>query len=393
MSEVYLIEVYEKQVSGFTTYKNELCQCLFESGHKINKIVFGASTDELLFRYEDNVKELLIPAVLSFHLELIGYYLRLYISDGPSTVFMLNFSPSYDIVKLLKEFFQKSRIVYVIHDFIWLTELNGNIESFKLAITEGCEKQNVQRSIEDGMKTFHIVDKVVCLSSDTYKLLEEVYSVEKDKLAYIPNGLKDSFYILSEADKIKIRAKLHITEDEIVFLYVGRVSKQKGILDMLGAFEKLHERFSNFRLIIVGSIPTGFHQYIPYSIRNKVLLFGAVERELLYELYSISNVGVIASHYEQCSYVGIEMQMFSLPIIASDAFGVKCMFDDANALLYHFDSDENRTIMNLLDTINVMLCKSTIELCELKKRARIAYECKYNIIRMQEDYNQLLASI
>ena len=393
MSEVYLIEVYEEQVSGFTTFKNELCQCLFESGHEINKIVFGASIDELLFRYEDNVKVLLIPAVLSYHFELIGYYLRLYISDRPSTVFMLNFSPSYDTVKLLKEFFQKSKIVYVIHDFIWLTELNGNIESFKLAVTEGCEKQDVLRSIEDGMKTFHIVDKVVCLSSDTYKLLEEVYSVEKDKLAYIPNGLKDSYYILSEVDKMKIRAKLHIAEDEVVFLYAGRVSKQKGVLEMLGAFEKLHERFSNFRLVIAGGIPTGFHQYIPYPIRDKVLLLGTVGRELLCELYSISNVGVIASHYEQCSYVGIEMQMFSLPIIASDAFGVKCMFDEANAVSYHFDSDKNRTTVNILEAINVMLSKSTTELSELRNRARIAYEHKYNVIRMQENYNQLLSSI
>ena len=55
---------------------------------------------------------------------------------------------------------------------------------------------------------------------------------------------------------------------------------------------------------------------------------GQLGKKELFELYELSDIGIMPSFHEQCSYVAIEMMMHALPIIGSTSTGLKEMIED-----------------------------------------------------------------
>ena len=61
-----------------------------------------------------------------------------------------------------------------------------------------------------------------------------------------------------------------------------------------------------------------------------MIYIGYLQKNELEKWYQLVDIGVLPSYSEQCSYTGIEMMMYSLPIVASDGFGVRNMFHDGS---------------------------------------------------------------
>ena len=61
---------------------------------------------------------------------------------------------------------------------------------------------------------------------------------------------------------------------------------------------------------------------------------GLIRKDKLCELYAISDIGVMPSFSEQCSYVAIEMMMHGLPIIGNASTGLKEMIVDGETGLH-----------------------------------------------------------
>jgi len=60
---------------------------------------------------------------------------------------------------------------------------------------------------------------------------------------------------------------------------------------------------------------------------GKITFAGKVDKELLSVFYQISDVGVMASFHEQCSYVAIEMMAYGI-LVGTDTTGLKEMLED-----------------------------------------------------------------
>lgn len=56
-----------------------------------------------------------------------------------------------------------------------------------------------------------------------------------------------------EEARLSIRNVLNISEDSILLLYVGRISRDKGILDLAYVFDSLSRRISNIMLLLIGT--------------------------------------------------------------------------------------------------------------------------------------------
>ena len=63
------------------------------------------------------------------------------------------------------------------------------------------------------------------------------------------------------------------------------------------------------------------------SFYGKVTFTGKVEKDFLYKLYQIAEVGVHPSLNEQCSYVAIEMMMHEIPLVGIDSAGIGEMIE------------------------------------------------------------------
>ncbi|MCC8146061.1 MAG: glycosyltransferase, partial [Bacteroidales bacterium] len=117
-------------------------------------------------------------------------------------------------------------------------------------------------------------------------------------------------------------------------VYVGVLSESKGILYILQSLRKVREKGYKVTLYIAGGYSSSVKSFIEKNFKDLSLeILGRISFEELQHYYKESDIGIIASLQEQCSYVAIEMAMFGLPIVTTAVDGLDEMFTDGvNAL-------------------------------------------------------------
>lgn len=388
MKDVYFLDIYEEHRSGFTTYKEELFACF--NGYKnirLHLLVENYPTDEFRIKKVNGMECFYIPRLspIYYRKNILGTLLKQYIKDSSNSIFLINFSPTYQTALMLKEYFPLSKVIYVIHDFIWASFLLGDIDRFKRIITgaETHEKKDIiYKAYEDNIKSLQLVDNIVCLSEDTFDLLSSFYHVESSKLTIIHNGMRDKY----ECDKV-----LKKNSSSITLLAVGRITRQKGMIDLILSFERVSNSFPDSQLVIAGKIEKDTENVLRNHLNDKIHILGDITHKELYEWYQIADIGIVASYYEQCSYVGIEMKMFGLPIVASNSFGVKNMFNENNARMIAIEGKSSEEILcNIANSIIKILEMPMNQRKELARNSRKSYETMYNINHMENNYINLI---
>lgn len=190
----------------------------------------------------------------------------------------------------------------------------------------------------------------------------------------------------------KNRELLYLKKEDKILLFIGRPTKQKGIFDLLEAMHIVLKHCPNTKLVIIGdgnevSMKELINKISPLA--SAVILTGHVNKTTLYKWLSIANVGVISSYYEQCTYAGIEMMMFGLPLVVSDGIGLKNMFiDNRNAKIVRIGNRKQaKKYQNRLANAIIELLQSS-ELClTLSYGARKTYELNYTNKKMRNNYN------
>ena len=388
MKKVYFLDIYEEHRSGFTTYKEELFACLNGYKHiRLHLLVENYPTDEFQIKEVNGMECFYIPRLtpIYYRKSILGTLLKQYIKNSSNSIFLINFSPTYQTALMLKEYFPSSKVIYVIHDFIWASFLLGDIDRFKRIVTgvETHEKKDIiYKTYEDNIKSFRLVDNIVCLSEDTFDLLSSFYHIEPSKLTIIHNGMRDR----CECDKV-----LKKNSSSITLLAVGRVTRQKGMIDLIQSFEKVRNSFPNCHLVIAGKIEKGTLNALRKHLNDKIHILGDISHQELYEWYQKADIGIVPSYYEQCSYVGIEMKMFGLPIVASNSFGVKNMFNETNARMVAVEGKSSEEILcNISNSIIKILEMPVNQRKELARNSRKSYETMYHINHMKNNYVNLI---
>lgn len=393
MKNIYLLDIYEEHTSGFTTFKREWLEALSGYSHIcLHHIIENYPVDEFNIVQEGEIRRIYIPYIerSKYRNAIIGTLLQQYISDSPETIFILNFSPAYRVLAMLKDYFPSCKAVYVIHDFIWASYVMGDVDKFKRIIKEGEQTEYsdiVCKAYKDNVKAFELANKIVCLSEDTYQLLNSFYEIHPSRLSLIPNGMKDYAALLSKTYK---------KENEIgkTLIAVGRVTLQKGMFDLLQCFQHVVKAIPDCRLVIAGDIKKQEINSFPHLVKQNVYFLGNIDHMTLYDWYRKADVGIILSYYEQCSYVGIEMKMFGIPVVASDGFGVRNMFNDNNAIVVSIGQRGSREYqIHLAESIIRMLSLPAEKLREYAMLSRKSYLQHYNQIGMRNKYLELIKNI
>lgn len=384
-----IVELYSSNVSGFNAYKRELLNGLSKNTSiGVSRILLESPVDKFKVETNDGVTIYQIPDGLITLGRAISALLSMYIKDSPRTCFFLNFSPASSVAKALKEAFPKGRIIAVMHDFRWASHLMGDVAHLKSILDNGVQKHNdrlILHFYAEDLSLFDNSDCIISLSSDSYNIITSIYKIPRNKLRLIHNGLRD----LSQVSRdLKMREKYNIPQGDHILLYSGRVSPQKGVMEILACFGEILQQHPNSWLVIAGS---GGGE-IPPEIRLRVILLGLVSQEEMFSWYRAADLGVFPSFYEQCSYTGIEMKMFGLPTIASDGIGVRCMFTEQNSIVARINtySDLSSYRENLKNSILRFLALSSTDRDALGSVARKHYEETYTQDLMLDKYIDLM---
>ncbi|MBV9610271.1 MAG: glycosyltransferase family 4 protein [Acidobacteria bacterium] len=135
----------------------------------------------------------------------------------------------------------------------------------------------------------------------------------------------------SDAEIERLRQSLGLLPDGRVLLAVGRLSDEKGHLDLIAAFKQVRDSLPSaaVRLIIAGEGPERSRieaKAVSLGIREHVTLLGHVADASPY--YDIADVMVLPSHREGSPIVLLEAMAAGLPIVATAVGGVPEIVND-----------------------------------------------------------------
>ncbi|MBN1117376.1 MAG: glycosyltransferase [Bacteroidales bacterium] len=179
-------------------------------------------------------------------------------------------------------------------------------------------------------------DQIICVTRFAKKSICNYYNVPENKVVAIHNGYGTlgQNQIISEIEKIKLKADLGFNTNEKLVLFVGLLEERKGLKYLVQAFNLLCELHKNIRLVIVGN--GNYDEVLKYAKSNwgNITLTGKISSEEVNQLYQVATIGVIPSVFEQCSYVALEMMSVGLPMVVASAPGLNELYDDGvNAIV------------------------------------------------------------
>ncbi|GHU63140.1 hypothetical protein FACS1894160_3210 [Bacteroidia bacterium] len=177
--------------------------------------------------------------------------------------------------------------------------------------------------------------------------------------------------------------------DTIQCLFVGVLSESKGIFYILKALRQVQSKGYKVVLNMAGACSSSVHKQITEEYNDlQVNVLGRISFEELQKYYQESDIGIIASLQEQCSYVAIEMAMFGLPIVTTAVDGLDEMFTDG------VDALKVNTLFSKVFGLRVdvdMMADKIISLIEndalrrqLGENARKLYKERFNLETMMQ---------
>lgn len=171
------------------------------------------------------------------------------------------------------------------------------------------------------------------------KFLEDNLNHRK-KLKVIGNGSISGFDL--KMFKEKKLNRLLFKKDKINILFVGRINKDKGIFNLIEAFENLKYKF-NIRLIVSGTIDDMKikENFLTLVKKNNILWLR--NKPEIKKSYLISDIFCLPSYREGFGNSVIEANIAKLPVLITDIYGFgdiiknklysrKCIPNDSNDL-------------------------------------------------------------
>ena len=184
---------------------------------------------------------------------------------------------------------------------------------------------------------FNMIDTFVGVSDFTTRIeILNRFPEAAEKTLAIHNGINlktfQPKWTYSEKDRHALKQKLGASPQDKLLLFVGRLSPQKGILQLLQACQTLFPRFPEWKLLVVGSSWFGKDQETAFTrqlrtvsepIRDKVIFTGYIPKSDLPHVYAASDLFVAPSLMEDPSpNVCYEAQAAGLPILAARRGGI-----------------------------------------------------------------------
>jgi glycosyltransferase involved in cell wall biosynthesis len=383
MKHLYLFDETESNAAlfGVGTYMKNLIFALKDTNIKITVFKLISNKEEVFIEKSNGVRHIYIPKPIEKsgkknYYRNVFFVIYPYIKRDTDAVFHLNYLGCHNLAKSLKEHLPV-KIVLTIH----YRELHTseNIKREKDLIDKYC-------------------DKVIVLAEHSRLSLMRDYQIKPDKIAIIPNGIIDCFSDNNTEYKRKMRKMIDIREDEIVLLYAGRLDANKNPSVLIKSFQNLISEYSNIRLFIAGS---GDYNMIFKDMTHswgKISLTGFLGEQDLYDLYSIADIGIIPSIYEEFGYAAIEMMMHQVPVIVNKSSGLAEIIEDGKSGLMVASNNcktKKDSIDKFMNAIRILLNNQDLRE-KIGKNGRIRFKDKYTIERFTENmlifYNKLFES-
>lgn len=228
-------------------------------------------------------------------------------------------------------------------------------------------------------------DQVFCVSSLILKDLAAA-GVAGKKLVHLPNGVSRKGEIGKPRD---IRQEWGIGGDEIIIMFAGRLSPEKGLHFLLQACAELFAKWVKVKLLLVGDGPLRNHLEDTVSRRgmsDRVIFCG--HQEDIHHYYAGADLFVLPSLTEGLPMVLLEALQAGLPVVCSRVGGIPDVVCDGETGILVAPGD----VKELANGISRLLCDP--DLAERlgrngRRRVESSFGAEAWVRRIEEVYSSL----
>lgn len=163
---------------------------------------------------------------------------------------------------------------------------------------------------------------------------------KKTKLKILANGSSNGIdtsrfnpELYNEYFKKDFRTKLNLVENDYVFIYVGRLVKDKGVNELIKAFGEIEDKHENVKLLVVGGQDGTLDPLNDSTLEiiktNKNIISTGYVRDVR-PYFSISDCMVFPSYREGFPNVVLQAAAMGLPCIVSNINGSNEVIEHKN---------------------------------------------------------------
>ena len=229
-----------------------------------------------------------------------------YLKNKKESIFIINKSLYIEPIFILKKLNllkEKQKFIYLVH---------GGNSDFDVHYKKNLLTKHRNKMI---FSSFH---EIVCLHKDT---INNSQDIEGNRIKYIPNPL--SFEIEEDLKKEKI------------ILFVGRITKEKGVDILIKSWEKIYKKYNDWKLVIVGD-GKDKKEFICLSkniAKNQISFLPATNNVEIF--YKRASILVLPSLFEGFGMVIVEAMSKGVCVISSNTVGGKKLIsNNENGILF-----------------------------------------------------------
>ncbi|GAB4373784.1 MAG: hypothetical protein Kow0042_17880 [Calditrichia bacterium] len=235
------------------------------------------------------------------------------------------------------------------------------------------------------------VNKLITVSADDQEFVRQTYAV--DHLIYIPNGLDfEQINPQSLPSRQEIRQQLSLSNSAFAFLTIARFDFAKGydvlIKSLIRQRKELLRENCRFLFLGNGADRKNVQRQIQRFDLDELVIFIDPEYPN-YHLLKASDAFILPSRWEGLPLTLLEAGAFSLPVLASETYGIRTIIQhQKNGLLFknQNSSDLGQLLMWTLNNRDQFKRMGT----QLSEDVRKNYDLKNTIELLRSVYCSLL---
>jgi glycosyltransferase involved in cell wall biosynthesis len=237
-----------------------------------------------------------------------------------------------------------------------------------------------------------LCNRIIVHSSSAKNEVVKMYKIRDFSIIVIAHGNYIDCYE-NMIDKAKARKQLHLSSEDVIFLYFGKIRPYKGVLELIDAFKRLEQ--SQAKLLLIGKplnteVANDMVKKCTKDERIRTVLKFIPDDEL--QIY-MNAADIVVLPYKNILTSGavILAMSFGKPVIAPSIGCIQDVLDKTGSFLYVTSDDEGliKAMGCALDTNLKNMGEHNFELVkqlrwdDIAKRTYEVYEKCLNLTRLR----------
>lgn len=179
-------------------------------------------------------------------------------------------------------------------------------------------------------------DLITCLSPDTRNDLVRICPrVDDERTIIVPMGIDAGRFDRARPRRAAVRARLGIAADEVLVLFVGVLSRRKGVADLVAAWRRIADT-AGARLLIIGKPVEEDQAALVTALAatdRRVTHLPGVPYEEMPDYFVAGDVFFFPSHLEGYGIVVGEAMANGMPVVTTRAKGIRGVIAEGETAL------------------------------------------------------------